>query len=140
MLVAVGGGGLIAGVAAWYGGRVKVIGVEPTAAPTLTRALAAGHPVDAETGGLAADSLAPRRVGELVFPIAQRYISATVLVTDDAIRDAQQRLWSTLRFVAEPGGAAALAALTSGRYVPQPKERVAVLICGGNTVAVDFDR
>ncbi len=140
LLVSVGGGGLIAGIAAWYRGRVRIIGVEPEKAPTLTRALEAGHPVDAEAGGIAADSLAPRRVGELVFPIAQRYISATVLVTDEAIREAQQRLWGTLRFVAEPGGAAALAALTSGRYVPQPRERVAVLICGGNTVAVDFDR
>ena len=115
-------------------------GVEPERAPTLTRALEAGRPVDAEAGGIAADSLAPNRVGELVFPIARRHVSATVLVSDEAIRDAQKLLWKTLRVVAEPGGAAAFAALSSQRYVPHPQERVGVLICGGNTVAVDFDR
>jgi threonine dehydratase len=140
LLVAVGGGGLIAGIAAWYAGRIKIVGVEPAQAPTLTRALEAGRPVDAEAGGIAADSLAPRRVGELVFPIAQRYVNATVLVSDDAIREAQRRLWTRLRVVAEPGGAAALAALISRQYVPAPGERVGVLICGGNTTAVDFDR
>ena len=140
LLVAVGGGGLIAGIAAWYQGRIKLVGVEPEQAPTLTRALAAGRPVDAEAGGIAADSLAPRRVGELVFPIVQRYVRATVLVSDDAIREAQRLLWKSLRVVAEPGGAAALAALISRRYVPAPDERIAVLICGGNTTAVEFDR
>jgi threonine dehydratase len=139
LLVAVGGGGLIAGIASWYQGRIKIVGVEPENAPTLTRALEAGRPVDAEAGGIAADSLAPRRVGELVFPIIQRHIDKTVLVSDDAIRDAQRSLWKTLRIVAEPGGAAALAALISRRYVPGPSERVGVLICGGNTTAVDFD-
>jgi threonine dehydratase len=139
LLVAVGGGGLIAGIAAWYAGRVKVIGVEPELAPTLARALEAGRPVDAEAGGIAADSLAPRRVGELVFPIVQRHVHKTVLVTEDAIRDAQRQLWKTLRIVVEPGGAAALAALISRRYVPGPQERVGVLICGANTTAVDFD-
>ena len=138
--MSVGGGGLIAGIGAWYQGRVKIVGVEPELAPTLTRALEAGHPVDAEAGGIAADSLAPRRVGELVFPIVQRHVSGTVLVSDEAIRSAQKLLWKTLRIVAEPGGAAALAALSSRRYVPHAHERVAVLICGGNTVAVDFDR
>jgi threonine dehydratase len=140
LLVAVGGGGLIAGIASWYQGRIKVVGVEPEQAPTLTRALAAGRPVDAEAGGIAADSLAPRRVGELVFPIVQRHVSATVLVSDDAIRDAQLLLWKSLRIVAEPGGAAALAALTSHRYVAAANERIAVLICGGNSTAVDFAR
>ena len=139
LLVAVGGGGLIAGIAAWYQGRINVVGVEPEQAPTLTRALAAGRPVDAEAGGIAADSLAPRRVGELVFPVIQRHVGATVLVTDDAIRDAQRQLWKLLRVVAEPGGAAALAALISHRYIPGANERVAVLICGANTTAVDFD-
>jgi threonine dehydratase len=139
LLVAVGGGGLISGIASWYQGRIKIVGVEPEKAPTLTRALEAGRPVDAEAGGIAADSLAPRRIGELVFPIIQRHIHKTVLVSDDAIRDAQRNLWKTLRIVAEPGGAAALAALTSRRYVPGPSERVGVLICGGNTTAVDFD-
>ena len=140
LLVPVGGGGLIGGIAAWYAGRLKVIGVEPEASPTLERALAAGRPVDAEAGGIAADSLAPRRVGELMFPIAQRHVAGVVLVTDDAIRQAQKALWSTLRIVAEPGGAAAFAALLSGRYRPQAGERVGVLISGGNTTAVDFDR
>jgi threonine dehydratase len=139
LLVAVGGGGLIAGIAAWYAGRIRIVGVEPAQAPTLTRALEAGRPVDAEAGGIAADSLAPRRIGELVFPIVQRHVEQTVLVSDDAIRDAQRGLWRTLRVVAEPGGAAALAALTSGQYVPGPDERVGVLICGGNTAAVNFE-
>lgn len=140
LLVAVGGGGLIAGIASWFQGRIQVVGVEPELAPTLTRALAAGRPVDAEAGGIAADSLAPRRVGELVFPLIQRHVKSTVLVTDDAIRDAQRLLWKSLRLVAEPGGAAALAALTSHRYLPAPNERIAVLICGANTTAVDFER
>lgn len=139
VLVAVGGGGLVAGIAAWYAGRIKVIGVEPLASPTLTRALEAGHPVDAEAGGLAADSLAPRRVGERVFPIAQRYAPRTVLVTDDAIAEAQKTLWHGLRIVAEPGGAAAFSAILSGAYRPAAGERVAVVISGGNTIAVNFD-
>ncbi|MFN2598953.1 MAG: threonine/serine dehydratase [Pyrinomonadaceae bacterium] len=140
VLVAVGGGGLVGGVAAWYEGGAKIVGVEPEAAPTLERALAAGRPVDAPAGGYAADSLAPRRVGELMFPIAQQFVSGVVLVTDDAIREAQRRLWETLRVVAEPGGAATTAALLSGRYAPRAGERVGVVISGGNTVAVDFDR
>jgi len=138
LLVAVGGGGLIGGVAAWYSGRVRLIGVEPEAAPTLTRALEAGHPVDAEAGGIAADSLAPKRVGELMFPLAQTFVDRVLLVSDDAIVHAQQQLWNVLRVAAEPGGAAALAALLSGRYQPKPGERVGVLVCGGNTSAVDF--
>ena len=139
LLVAVGGGGLIAGIAAWYQGRIKVIGVEPELAPTLTRALAAGQPVDAEAGGIAADSLAPKRVGELMFPIAQAYVNRVVLVPDDAIRRAQESLWSVLRIVTEPGGAAAFAALLSRQYRPERGERVGVLLCGGNTTAVDFN-
>ena len=102
VLVSVGGGGLIAGIAAWYAGRINVVGVEPFASPTLTKALEAGHPVDAEAGGLAADSLAPRRVGEKVFPIAQKYVQRTVLVFDSAIASAQATLWRALRIVAEP--------------------------------------
>jgi threonine dehydratase len=140
VLVSVGGGGLIAGIAAWYSGAIKVIGVEPFAAPTLTKALAAGRPVDAEAGGLAADSLAPQRVGEKVFPIAKSYVHGTALVTDEAIRQAQKILWRALRVVAEPGGAAALSALTSGAYKPQTGERVSVIISGGNTTAVNFDQ
>jgi threonine dehydratase len=114
-------------------------GVEPYASPTLTRALEAGHPVDAEAGGLAADSLAPRRVGEIVFPIVQKYAPRTVLVSDDAIADAQLTLWRALRIVAEPGGAAAFSAILSGAYRPTAGERVAVVISGGNTTAVNFD-
>jgi threonine dehydratase len=140
LLVPVGGGGLIGGIAAWYGGRIKVVGVEPEASPTLHRALAAGRPVDAEAGGIAADSLAPRRVGTLMFPIAQRHVERVVLVTDEAIRQAQKALWATLRIVAEPGGAAAFAAVLSRSYRPQPGERVGVMVSGGNTVAVDFER
>jgi threonine dehydratase len=140
LLVAVGGGGLIAGIAAWYGGRVNIVGVEPEAAPTLTKAMHEGRPVDAEAGGIAADSLAPRRVGELVFSIARRLVEQVVVVPDEAIRGAQKALWATMRVVAEPGGAAALAALLSRRYEPGPGEHVGVLVSGGNTVAVDFDR
>ena len=137
LLVAVGGGGLIGGIAAWYGSRIKVVGVEPEAAPTLANALAAGHPVDTETGGIAADSLAARRVGDLMFPIAQAHVESVRLVPDEAIVKAQKALWATLRIVAEPGGAAALAALLSRRYLTKPGERVGVLVCGGNT-AVAF--
>ncbi len=139
LLVAVGGGGLIAGIAAWFGGNARVVGVEPEAAPTLTMALKAGRPVDAEAGGMAADSLAPRRVGELVFPIAQQFVERVVLVPDDAIRQSQKALWEALRVVVEPGGAASFATLLAGRYTPRPGEHVGVLLSGGNTVAVNFD-
>jgi threonine dehydratase len=140
LLVAVGGGGLIGGVAAWYASRLRIVAVEPVTAPTLYKAFEAGEPVDAEAGGIAADSLAPRRVGSLMFPIARNHVERVVLVEDDAIRAAQQTLWRVLRVVAEPGGAAAFSALLSGAYRPQPGERVGVLVCGGNTVAVDFSR
>lgn len=139
LLVAVGGGGLIGGIAAWFAGKIPLIGVEPELAPTLTRALEAGKPVDSPAGGIAADSLAPRQVGQLMFPIAQRYVTRTALVTDDAIRDAQRALWKTMRIVAEPGGAAALAALLSGAWKAKPGETVGVLLCGANTTAVKFD-
>jgi len=138
LLVAVGGGGLLGGIAAWYGGRIRLIGVEPEAAPTLTRALAAGHPVEAEAGGIAADSLAPRKVGELMFPLAQRYAERVLLVSDEDIRTAQRRLWDTLRIVTEPGAAAPFAALLSGRYEPRAGERVGIVLSGGNTTAVNF--
>lgn len=140
LLVAVGGGGLIGGIAMALAGRAQVIAVESDGAPSLAMALEAGRPVDAPQGGIAADSLAPRQVGQLMFPIAKASIPRVVLVTDAAIRGAQARLWDRLRLVAEPGGAAALAALTSGVYQPQPGERVCVLLCGANTTAVDFDR
>ena len=140
LLVSVGGGGLIAGVAAWFASRIQVVGVEPEASPTLSKALEAGCPVDAEVGGLAADSLAPRRVGDKIFPIAQLHVDHVVRVSDEAIRNAQSTLWSALRIVAEPGGSTAFAALLSGTYRPQADERLGVVISGGNTTAVDFSR
>jgi threonine dehydratase len=138
VLVAVGGGGLIGGMAAWFAGRTRLIAVEPRAAPTLYRALEAGRPVDAEAGGIAADSLAPRRVGELMFPLAQKFIERAVLVEDEAIRAAQQTLWRVLRVAAEPGGAAAFAAVLSGAYRPAAGERIGVVLCGSNTDAINF--
>ena len=133
VLVAVGGGGLIGGVATWYAGRTRVVGVEPDGAPTLFRALAAGRPVDAEAGSIAADSLAPRQVGQLMFPIAQAHVERVVLVSDDDIRRAQAALWRVLRIVAEPGASVPLAALLAGVYRPAPDERVGVVVSGGNT-------
>lgn len=138
LLVAVGGGGLIAGLAAWFAGSVKIVGVEPESAPTLTYALRAGAPVDAPAGGVAADSLAPQRVGELVFPIVREHVSEVVLISDEDITRSQRALWDIARIAAEPGGGAAFAALLSGRYVPRAGERVAVLVCGANTDAVRF--
>ncbi|MGE3509596.1 MAG: threonine/serine dehydratase [Vicinamibacterales bacterium] len=133
LLVAVGGGGLIGGLAAWFRGRIRIIGVEPTGAPTLAHARAAGRPVDAPVGGVAADSLGARRVGALMFPLAQAFVSDIVLVENDEIRQAQAVLWDRLRLVTEPGGAAAFAALLAGRVRPTERERVGVLLCGANT-------
>ena len=139
--MAVGGGGLIAGIGAWYEGSVRVIGVEPHASPTLYNAFEAGHPVDTQTGvGIAADALSPKRVGDLVYPVARKWVERVVLVTEEAIRQAQEHLWAHARIVAEPAGAATLAALLSKAYVPAPHERVGIVISGGNTVAVDFTR
>jgi threonine dehydratase len=140
LLVAVGGGGLIGGIAAWYRSRVRLIGIEPESAPTLAMALAAGKPVDAPAGGIAADSLAPRRVGALPYAIAERHVAQVALVSDAAIREAQRTLWRELRVVAEPGGAAAFAAVTSGAVRLEPGSTVGILLCGANTTAVDFDR
>ena len=130
---------MIGGIAAWFRGRIRIIAVEPEGSPTLWRALAAGEPVDAETDGIAADSLAPKRVGRIMFPIAQAFVERAILVSDDDIRAAQLALWDKARVVAEPGGAAAFGALLSGRYLPAPDERVAVVVCGANTTAVRFD-
>jgi threonine dehydratase len=138
LLVAVGGGGLIGGMAAWFAGRVRLVAVEPRTAPTLYRAREAGHPVDAEAGGIAAESLAPRQVGQLMFPLAQKYVEQAVLVEDDAIREAQRTLWRVMKVASEPGGATAFAALLSGAYRPAAGERVGVVLCGGNTDAVKF--
>ena len=133
VLVATGGGGLIGGIAAWYAGRAVVVSVEPEACPALHDALRAGRPVAAPVGGLAADSLGARQVGELMFPIAARYVATAVLVSDDAIAAAQRLLWDRLRLIAEPGGATALAALLSGAFVPPNGAHVGLLVCGANT-------
>ena len=138
VLVAVGGGGLIGGIAAWYESNTRVVAVEPEGAPTLAEALKAGKPVDAPTGSVAADSLAPKQVGELMFPIAQQHIERVVLVTDHAIRMAQKMLWEALRLVVEPGGCTAFAAILSGAYQPAEGERVGVVVSGANTTAVNF--
>jgi len=132
VLVAVGGAGLIGGIASWFGGDVKVVGVEPEACPSLHEALKAGHPVDVDVGGIAADSLGAARVGENGFASASLYVDRVELVSDDEIREAQLRLWERLRILAEPGAAAAAAAITSGVYKPEPGERVVVLVCGAN--------
>jgi threonine dehydratase len=132
VLVAIGGGGLIAGVAAWFEGRVRVVGVEPQTSACMHAALAAGEPVDVTYGGYAADSLGNRRAGQIAFDVVSRYVERVVLVPDDAIRDAQRRLWDSVRLFAEPGGATAFAALPAGAYVPEPDERVVVLVCGAN--------
>lgn len=133
ILVATGGGGLIGGIAAWYAGGAEVISVEPEGCPTLHNALQAGQPVSAPVGGIAADSLGARQVGVLMFPVAQRFVSQAVLVTDEAIRAAQRLLWEDFRLIAEPGGVVAAAALLSGRFVPPPGARVGVVVCGANT-------
>jgi threonine dehydratase len=133
VLVATGGGGLIGGMAAWYAGSVRVVSVEPEGCPALHAALRAGRPVEAAVGGLAADSLGARQVGELMFPIARAWVAATVLVSDAAIAEAQQLIWDRLRLIAEPGGATALAALLSGAFRPPDGARVGVLVCGANT-------
>ena len=139
LLIAVGGGGLIGGIAAWYERRIRIIGVEPVTSCALHSAIKARRPVDVEVSGIAADSLGARRVGALMWPIAENYVHDSVLVSDEQIRDAQRRLWTNLRVVAEPGGATALAALISGAYKPALNERVGVLVCGANTDAVRFE-
>ena len=138
LLVAVGGGGLIGGIAAWFAGRIRIIAVEPEGAPTLHRAFEAGKPVDAPAEGIAADSLAPKRVGEMMFPIAEAFVERSILVSDDQIIAAQKALWDRVRIISEPGGAAAFAAILSGRYEPSAGERVAVLVCGANANPAKF--
>jgi threonine dehydratase len=133
ILVATGGGGLIGGIAAWYAGSVRIVSVEPECCPGLHDALRAGQPINAPVGGVAADSLGARQVGALMFPIAQRFVGQSVLVSDTAILAAQRMLWDRFRLVAEPGGATAAAALLSERFVPPAGARVGVVICGANT-------
>ena len=138
VLVAVGGGGLISGVAAWFTGRIKVVGVEPEGSRALNAALEAGAPVDVAVKSVAADSLGAKRVGDLNFAIARRFVDDSVLVPDAAIVEAQRRLWREVSIVAEPGGAAAFAALICGAYRPDKDERVGVLVCGANVDLATF--
>ena len=139
VLVPVGGGGLIGGIAAWFAGSTRVIGVEPDGAPTLTRARAEGGPADAPAEGVAADALAPRRVGDLVFPITQAYVEDVVLVGDAAILAAQRALWQAARIAAEPAASVGIAALLTGAYKPAPGERVSVVISGANMAPAQLD-
>jgi len=132
VLVPVGGGGLISGVASWFTGDVRVVGVEPDGAPTLSYARAEGRPVDAPAGSVAADALAPRQVGELVFQITQAYVDDVVLVDDASILAAQRALWQAFRIAAEPAASVGIAALLTGAYKPAPGEQVAVVISGAN--------
>jgi threonine dehydratase len=132
VLVAIGGGGLIAGIAAWFDRRVRVVGVEPILSATMSAALEAGEPVVAPIGGIAADSLGSARVGDHTFPIVRDQVDRVVLVEDDAIRAAQNAYWNDCRLIVEPGGAATLAAIRSGAYVPAVGERVCVIASGGN--------
>jgi threonine dehydratase len=133
LLVAVGGAGLIAGIAAWFRGDARVVGVETEGTASLAAALAHGAPVDVEIGGIAADSLGARRVGDIGFAIARRFVDRVTVVDDEAVRQAQRALWENLRIVVEPGAAAPPAALLSGAYRPAEGERVGVLLCGANT-------
>ncbi len=139
VLIAVGGGGLIGGALSWLEGRRNVVAVEPILAPTLHAALEAGAPVDVEVGGFAANALGARRIGSLCFDLAQKEAIEMVLVSDEAIANAQQLLWKTCRQWVEPAGAAGLAALMSGAYQPARSERVAVLVCGANPAPGPFD-
>jgi threonine dehydratase len=132
VLVPVGGGGLLAGVASWFAGDVRVIAVEPEGAPTLSYARAAGQPTDAPAGSVAADALAPRRVGELVFPITESYVDDVLLVDDASILAGQRALWQAFRVAAEPAASVGIAALLAGAYKPAPGEHVAVVITGAN--------
>ena len=140
LLVAVGGGGLIGGIAAWYQSSVKVVGVEPQSCNTLHAALAAGERVAVKPSGVAADSLGASTVGRLMFGIARDHIAGVAVVSDDDIRNAQRRLWLDQQLVTEPGGATAFAALLSGAYKPEKDERVGVVICGANTTMEAFGK
>lgn len=132
LVIAVGGGGFIAGQAAWVRDRIRVVAVEPESTDCLGAALRAGHPVDVQVGGLAADSLGARRIGEVPWGVVRRFVDQAVTVPDEEIRGAQRYLWDALRLIVEPGGAAALAALRTGAYRPAPGERVVVAVCGSN--------
>jgi threonine dehydratase len=138
VLVAVGGGGLIAGIATAIDGHARAVAVEPRACPTLADAIAAGKPVDAPVSGVAADALGATRVGDIAWSVAKRLGLESVLVDDDAIVRARALLWDEWRIVVEHGAAVGVAALMSGAYRPARGERVAVVLCGGNTAPADL--
>jgi threonine dehydratase len=138
ILVGVGGGGLIAGIAAWYSSGLKIVGVEPESCPTLERALKAGRPVDINPSGVAADSLGASRIGEIPFSLASSYVDRALLVPDEAILNSQLWLWQHLRLLTEPGGATAFAALAFGFYRPDPLERIGIILCGANADPATF--
>ena len=139
ILVAVGGGGLIGGIASWYQSKSKTVGVEPETCNCLSAALAAGHTITIKPSGLAADSLGASSAGFLMFPIAQKFVDHIALVSDEDIRNAQRYLWTNAQIVTEPGGAAAFATLLSGSYKPAKNERVGVIVCGANTPLAAFN-
>lgn len=132
LIVAVGGGGLISGIASWFDNRVKVIGVEPQNASALAQALEAGQPVNVPVSGVAADSLGAKITGDMVYKVASQKVSEVLTISDDAILKAQRDLWTEYRFATEAGGAAAFAALSSGAYIPSSGERVGIVLCGAN--------
>ncbi|MGI8763652.1 MAG: serine/threonine dehydratase [Ilumatobacteraceae bacterium] len=132
LLVAAGGGGFIAGQAAWIGDRRRVVGVEPVASCCLRTALDHGRPTAVEVSGVAADSLGAKRLGDIAWSVVRRFVDDAVVVDDDDIRDAQRVLWDQFRLVVEPGGATALAALRAAAFVPEAAERVVVIVCGSN--------
>ena len=132
LIVATGGGGFTAGQAAWFESRVRVVSVEPETSQCLRAARLAGEPVTVSVSGVAADSLGARRLGDIAWSVVKHHVAESVVVSDDSIRAAQRLFWDRLRLVVEPGGAAALAALHSGAYVPAAGERVVVVVCGAN--------
>jgi threonine dehydratase len=132
VVVACGGGGLVGGIAAWFGGTVRVVGVEPEGSRCLQAAMAAGTPVDVPVNSVAADSLGTARAGVIATAVAREFVERVVLVSDEAIVDAQRALWREVQLIAEPGGATALAALRSGAYVPAEGERIVAVVCGAN--------
>ena len=132
VLVSVGGGGLIAGLAAGFAGRSRVIALEPERAPTLHAARAAGQPVDVDVSGIAADSLGARRIGSIAWEVTQKHVRESLLLSDEAIRTAQRWLWTEMKLAVEPAAALGLAALQTGLYRPQPREKVCLILCGAN--------
>jgi threonine dehydratase len=132
VLVSVGGGGLISGVAAWFERRARVVALEPELAPTLYRACEAGQPVDVSVGGIAADSLGARRIGDIAWAVTRAQVDDALLLSDESIRRAQLWLWKEMKLAVEPAAALPLAALQSGAWVPRADERVCLIICGAN--------